>query len=181
MRSSRIYDAILKRPVLMIGILMMIIFLYQLYDSQYAERFNTEPCRSAIVGVKNHVKTNTKLKCSNHNLVLEEKIAFKEAPKTRAEALRIGYTTLANGLMFVATNADNDSLEHTPYVVYRVTSKYVDIGSRIEGKHLAKFASLAITKKDEQDEVALLNKRKIIAEHLHAHAEVQETWKVDLK
>lgn len=182
MRSSQVFDAIMKKPILMIGILMMVIFLYQLNRKGYfGDRYQAESCRSALVMLEKRQPSNWKASCDMGNLIVEENFSFPLPPKKMAEAKVQLYTQMANSLMFIASNSLNESLERTPFVVFKLYSEYLDISARVEGAPLAKMSGLAMTEKDQANATIAENKRKIIAEHLHRHVQVQERLKIDLK
>lgn len=182
MRSMQLFNAIMKKPILMIGILMMVIFIYQLRDKGYfGERYQAESCRSVLVMLEKRQPDGWKTSCEQGNLIVEENFSFSIPPKKMAEAKVQLYTEMANSLMFIATNSLNESLERTPFVVFHLNSEYLDLAARVEGAPLAKMANLAMTDKDQANDNIAENKRKIIAEHLHRHVQVQERLKVDLK
>ncbi len=175
MYGHKLWNKLMRNPILMIGILMMIIFLFTLRDKGYfGERYQATSCKSAIVMLDKRAPKNWDLSCDKN--VLYVKIDYemqgnhKVFDSYRAEL----YKELANSLMFIATNSLNESLERTFYVVLKLNSKFLNIGARTEGKHLAAMRNLAITKDDEKRELVLKNKKKIIAEHLHNNVEVQE-------
>lgn len=182
MRSMQLFNIIVKKPLLAIGILMMIVLLYNLKSKGYfGERYQADSCRSALVMLEKRMPKEWSTSCQNGNMVVEENFQFSVAPAKMAQAKVLLYTQMANSLMFIASNSLNESLERTPYVVFTLHSDYLDLGAKTDGASLAKMAGLAMTEKDQQNNLIAENKRKIIAEHLHRHVQVQERIKVDLK
>ncbi|MCK5883501.1 MAG: hypothetical protein KAG61_07415 [Bacteriovoracaceae bacterium] len=176
MFAPKIWSAMMRNPILMIGILMMIIFLFTLRDKGYfGERYHATSCKSTLVMLQKRAAKNWSLSCDKN--VLYATIDYQVQMKHKAldTYRREIYSKLANSLMFIATNALNESLERTYYVVVKLNSEYVSMAARTEGKHLAAMRGLAITQKDEKRDLILNNKKKIIAEHLHNNVEVQET------
>lgn len=178
MKSARLFDKLIKKPILMIGILMMVIFLFQLKSKNYfSDRYQADSCRSALVMLEKRLAKEIRAKCELGNLIVLENYTFSQPPKNQELAKKQLYTQLANGLMFVASNTLNESLERTPYVVYTISTDNLEIAARVQGLHLARMANLAMTEDDQKKPEIAENKRRIIAEHLHRHVQVQERAK----
>lgn len=182
MFAPKIWKAMMKNPILMIGILMMIVFLFTLRDKGYfGERYQATSCKSTLIMLEKRAPRNWEFSCDKNVLYTTIDYQVQKKHKTIESYRAEIYRELANSLMFIASNSLNESLARTYYVVIKLNSEYLSLGARTEGKHLAPMRNLAITEEDQKRDVILKNKQKIIAEHLHNNVEVQETPVKDFK
>jgi len=163
-----LFKKIMANPVLMIGILFLIIFVYQIKNKgifkDHLENLQANSCRSALIMLDKRIPKNWTTDCSDSNMSVKivsniTRASYKDDYNYKAAM----YRELANSLVFISKNAANDSLERVPWVVVLFESDKMGISARTQGKHLAGFATL----KDSQ----------MIAEHLKASVEVKEAFK----
>ena len=161
-----ISKTLFKNPMLIIGILMMFIFLYNLNKKNgiFSKRNNllkAHSCTALLVKLEKRIAANWTAGCEGNSLAVtvdyeldEKKIAAKTNIK------EILYRELANYLIIVAKNSPSDNLERTDYVRIRLKHKAYTINALTPGKHLVKFQTLTSP--------------KMIAEHMKTTVSVQE-------
>lgn len=156
---------LMKNPILMVGILMMVIFLFQLQKKGYfAKRYVPTSCKSVLVMLEKRAPATWEVKCEENNLAVKiiKDLSVKEM-KNEKLYKTVLYRELANDLIFVAKNSLNESLERVFFVRIHLTSQKMNIDALTEGKFLSKLATI--------------NKPRFIAEHLHATVQTKETLK----
>ncbi|OFZ27890.1 MAG: hypothetical protein A2381_07810 [Bdellovibrionales bacterium RIFOXYB1_FULL_37_110] len=160
-----IIKKLMAYPVLMVGILFMVIFLFQLKNKgvfkDHFDKLQATSCRSALVMLDKRIAKNWKSECDDKNMIITissniKRESYKDDYKYKAAM----YRELANSIFFISKNCANDSLERVPWVVVLFESNKMNISARTEGKHLARFATLTDS--------------KIIAEHLKTSVQVKE-------
>lgn len=155
-----------KNPILIIGILMMTIFLFNLKKKGYFGENKLIPssCKSVLVMLNKRSPSTWRTECSNNNLSVEvyKNPDFKKLNTVLKQRAYL-YRELANDLSFIAKNSLNESLERVLIVRVKIISKNLDINSITEGRFLAKLATL----KD----------KRFIANHLKATVKVKELIK----
>lgn len=200
MFTGKLFQKMMKHSVLSIGILMMIIFLFQLNDQGHFDRFKSSPCLStkSVLLKRSPYALNTEAKTLTRSESLERKlpenwslsckknvlyvdIDFKNTKTTSPKTIRRQlYSEMANSLMFISI-ATKDSfdlnLSKTFFVVLKIDSDLMEIAARTEGKNLAALSNLVVTEKDKSIEGIVEGKRQIILEHLSKSVEVQENPK----
>ena len=159
---------IMANPILMIGILFLIIFIYQIKNKgifkDRIENLQANSCRSALIMLDKRIPKTWTTSCNENNMSV--KIASnlrRESYKDDTNYKASMYRELANSLVFISKNSANDSLERVPWVVVLFESDKMGISARTQGSHLARFATL--------------NNSQMIAEHLKASVEVKEAFK----
>lgn len=161
-----IAKSLLKNPILMVGILMMAIFLWNL-SSKYGwmtnrnEILKARSCNAVLVKLERRIAANWSAQCEKNSLAVEIDFVFDTSKlKNPNDFKRIIYRELANNLVFVSKNSPADNLERTDYVRIRLKHKDLTVNALASGKHVAKFQTLT--------------NPKIIAQHLQATVTVQE-------
>lgn len=161
-----IAKSLLKNPILMIGILMMFIFLYNLNEKHgflgnRAELLKARSCTALLVKLKRRVAANWQVKCEKNSLAVTIDYSFDEknlAPKGSMKQLL--YREVANNLVHIAKNSPSDNLERTDYIRVRLIHTSMTINALTLGRHLVKFQTLTAP--------------RMIAEHLKTTVQVQE-------
>lgn len=200
MFAGKLFQKMMKHSVLSIGILMMIIFLFQLNDKGHFDRFRSSPCLSvkSVLLKRSPYALNSKPKTLTRKETLDRKlpenwsltcksnvlyvdIDFKSTQSTTPKTIRRQlYSEMANSLMFISI-ATKDSfdlnLSKTFFVVLKIDSDFLEIAARTEGAELAALSNLVVTEKDKSIEGIVDGKRQIILEHLNKSVEVQEKFK----
>lgn len=161
--------SLMKNPVLAIGILFMVIFLFQLgnkYDWMGSRKRKLMPssCKAVVVKLNRRIPANWKTECEGsdyNNLFVEINIT---EPKTSDVAPKnfkaLIYRTLANNLILTAKNSPEDNLERTNMVRFRLNHPKVRINALTEGRFLVKLQTLSSP--------------ELIAQHLKVTVQVQE-------
>jgi hypothetical protein len=161
-----IAKSLLKNPVLMIGILMMFIFLYNLNEKhgfigRRSELLKARSCTALLVKLKRRVAANWTVGCEKNSLAITVDYKFDEKSLAKNSSMKqVLYREVANNLVHVAKNSPSDNLERTDYIRVRLKHSSMIINALTTGKHLVKFQTLTSP--------------RMIAEHLKTTVNVQE-------
>jgi hypothetical protein len=161
-----IAKSLLKNPVLMIGILMMFIFLWDMnrkygWTAKRNEKLKARSCNAVLVKVEKRIAANWKVFCEQNSLAAEIEFSFdKSKLKDQSNFKKVMYRELANNLVLLAKISPSDNLERTDYVRVRLVHKDLTINALSQGRHVAKFQTLTTP--------------QMIAQHLQATVTVQE-------
>ena len=154
---------LMKNPLLAIGVLMMVIMLYQLGDKDLVElrraKLTPSSCRSLLVKLDRRIPENWKTACEGNNfnnLSIVINMPSGEQKDLRAYL----YREMANYLIHVAQMSPSDNLELTDIIRLQLLHPKLEINAVSEGRFVVKLATL----KD----------KKLIAQHLHSTVQVQE-------
>ncbi len=155
--------SLMKNPILIIGILFFIIFLFNLqkkgYFSERSEKLKATSCRAALVKLNKVTPRNWESSCEKNSIKIEVTIQEVKNIKLIKEVL---YRELANSLSFIAKNSPSDNLERTDYIIVKIKYKNHIINSLTKGKQLVKLSSL--------------KNIKLIKDHLKQTVQVQEVF-----
>ena len=152
----------IKNPVFSIGILMLVLVLFDLSRRGILPRFSeqviSKSCISANVMLKKRIPGTWFSECEDNNMVVTIHTQQKVVKKT--DLSKVLYRELANHLQFIAKNTLNESLERTLTVRVHLIHPEMKINALTEGKYLAKLATI--------------ERPEFIAQHLKATVMVQE-------
>jgi hypothetical protein len=135
----------MKKPVLMIGIIMFLLFLYQVASKEKWGIFANSKliptsCRGVLVGLERRIPENWKVFCEGNNLAVEIKeLAIPEDVENIRPLL---YRQLANHMAFLARNSANDILEKVFFVRFHLVHDKMTIDAVTEGKFIVKLSTL---------------------------------------
>lgn len=169
--------SLMKNPILAIGILFMIIFLFQMGDkydwfSSRRRKLMPSSCRAVIVKLDRRVPSSWKTECEGNdynnlfvNMNLSEQGSSKsvkgETKENKQKRLKVFlYKTLANNMILTAKNSPTDNLERTNMVRFRLNHTKMRIDALTEGRFLVKLQTLTSP--------------QLIAEHLKVTVQVKE-------
>jgi len=158
-------NSLIKKPLLPIGILLMVLLLFHLNKKGLLfgskDRYNPTSCRSVLVMLNKRIPGHWSTKCSKNNLevVINSELTVKNPENLK----RVLYRTLANSLKFIASNSLEESLERTYYVTVKLQHSKLKIIALTEGKDISKLKHM--------------NNPEMIADHLKATVKVQESTK----
>ena len=161
-----IAKSLLRNPILMIGILMMFIFLYNLNEkygflSNRSELLKARSCTALLVKLKRRVAANWQVKCEKNSLAVTIDYNFDEKNlAANSNMKQLLYREVANNLVHIAKNSPSDILERTDYIRVRLKHSTMIINALTSGRHLVKFQTLTAP--------------RMIAEHLKTTVQVQE-------
>ena len=104
------FNYFIKKPILSIGILFFIIFLFQLNKSGYFEKrkmvFSAASCTAVVVKLKKVVETNWQIDCNGHfadkSDTLEIKINTNPEIGNEIDIKAFAYREMANNLSFIS-------------------------------------------------------------------------------
>ena len=159
----------MKNPVLAVGILFTVIFLFQLkekgYFSDLAEKRTPSSCKALRVKLDRRIPSTWKTSCEGdlyNNLAVDIPflIEDKQWPKNPTEIDRLHFRELANFMIRIAKNSPEDNLERTDIIRVRMISEKMTINAVTEGRFMIKLATLTDA--------------KLIAEHFKGTVQVQK-------
>ena len=137
---------LLKNPILIIGILFFVIFIYDLRSRKGyffdREELKANSCRSSLVKLNKRIPKTWEASCEKDNIFIEIK---SEANNKKIEEKNLKsflYRELANSLIFIAENAFLDSLEKVMIVRIKLISNDLVLNAITEGKYLVKFKTI---------------------------------------
>lgn len=165
-----VLKSLLKNPVLGFGILIFILFLFQLRENgaynKRAQSMKATSCRSVKVRLDKYMHPSWVLNCNENNLEVTIPADLKVIPEDvqDKEFLRKEmYKVLANSYISIAKYALPESLERTMMIVVKLVHPQMVLSSISEGKYVAKLRTLK-------------NKNNL-ARHIHQTVQVQEVTK----
>lgn len=157
-----------KYPILMVGLLLMALFLFQLRDKgifeSRRESMTASSCKATRVMLDKRIPSNWNSLCEGNNLAISINYSLKESEYKELDNLRaIMFRELANDLILIAKNSPIDSLERTDIVRVRMNHPKLEINALTEGKFIVKLATIKSS--------------ELLKEHLKATVQVKETKK----
>jgi len=163
-----VWKSLIKYPVLIAGILLMTIFLFDLKKRgiffSRADKLRATSCRSVLVMLDKRIPTTWSTECEKDNLAIEIKSSLDATKFKDKKLLKPAlYRELANNLIFIAKNSLNESLERVDLVRVHLEGPTLSINAVATGRDLARFATM--------------KRPDFIAEHLKATVHVKETAK----
>jgi hypothetical protein len=139
------WNSLMKKPILVMGIIMFSLFLYNVSRKKpwgifHNDKFTSTSCSGALVRLEKKVPENWKVFCEGNNLAVEiNEIAI---PPKAANIKLLMYRQLANHMAYVARLATTDILEKVLFVRFRLTHPDLIINAVTEGKYIVKLATL---------------------------------------
>jgi hypothetical protein len=161
-----LWNSLLKKPVLTMGILMFSLFLYQVAKQEKWGIFANQKlipssCRGVLVGLEKRIPANWKVFCEGNNLAVEiQEVAI---PEKATQVRTLLYRQLANHMSFVARLSQPDILEKVFFIRFKLEHSKLTIDAVTEGKFLVKLATLDLPEH--------------IMAHLKSTVQVKETIK----
>jgi hypothetical protein len=152
---------LMKKPILVIGVLMFAIFLmhtsgrFPFFDR---ENLQSTPCHAALIKIQRNTPKEWKIYCESNNLTVEilEK-AIHGNPSDLKEQM---YRQLANHLVLIARHAQADLMEKILIVRLKHMHPHLEINAITEGRYMVKLAGLSTP--------------QFIAEHLQQTVQVND-------
>ena len=144
------FSYLIKKPILSIGILFFIIFLFQLNKSGYFEKrrkvFSAASCTAITVKLKKIVDNKWNLECTGHFAdrtdTLEVKINIESDPNNQLSPKTLTYREMANNLSFISKNAPSDNLERLSWVKISIILQQGQADGVVSGMALSKMRTL---------------------------------------
>lgn len=154
----------MKNPVLVVGVILFIVFLFDQKNRNYplfGGKLIPSSCRAVVVKLEKRIPANWNLKCEENNLAVT---INSNIQVNKFELIKpVLYRDLANNLIFIAQNSPQETLERVFIVRVHMEHPLLEIDAISEGKDISKFATL----KD----------KKFIADHLQATVQVKDRIK----
>lgn len=164
-----LWKSLMKKPILGIGILLLIIFLYDLrkrgiFFKRY-DRVQAVSCRGVLVMLNKRINDNWETKCVKNNLFVTIKSSIKSSKQTgQGKSVRpLLYRELTNYLVYISKNSVNETLERVDNVQVTLNHPTLSIESHSKGKHIAKMATI--------------KKKEFLIEHLKITVKIKEIKK----
>tara|TARA_B100000886_G_C20148384_1_gene376970 strand:- start:44 stop:544 length:501 start_codon:yes stop_codon:yes gene_type:complete len=145
------FSYLIRKPILSIGILFFIIFLFQLQKSGYFEKrrkvFSAASCTAVVVKLKKIVKSNWSLECKGHFAERTDTLEVtinQEIPITNKKITpkAFVYREMANHLSFIAKNSPIDNLERLSWLKISIVLSSGQADGVISGELLSKMSTL---------------------------------------
>lgn len=161
-----LWNSLLKKPVLAMGIIMFSLFLFQVAKKEkwgifHNDKLISTSCRGVLIRLEKKIPQNWKVFCEGNNLAVEiQEIAI---PENASNLKPLMYRQLSNHMAHVARNSMTDILEKVFFVRFRIVHPKMTLNAVTEGKFLVKLATLENTEH--------------IMTHLKATVQVKETVK----
>ncbi|MBI2522251.1 MAG: hypothetical protein HYV97_17660 [Bdellovibrio sp.] len=173
----QVYLWMMNRPILMVGVLFMAIFLYNInLKKEFKDRqtiLEAHSCPAALIQLNRHIPQSWKTQCDKNDMTviitLDEKVLEKilkqnHDPKKLNELIHaVHYRELANSLSHIAKNSPNYTLERIGNIKVLLETSKLKIGAYTHGQYLFKLPSLTDP--------------TMIAEHLKATVQIKELSK----
>ncbi len=141
-----LWNLLMKKPVLTMGILMMVVFLLDLSRIKdgkslfYREAYVPYSCKAVIVRLEKKIPENWKAYCEHNNLAVETH--YEEPSIDNVNYKKIAYRRMANDFSFIAQNSPEETLENVLIVRLKSTQPGLEINAVSEGKFVAKLSTL---------------------------------------
>ena len=163
--------SLMKNPVLAIGMLFTIIFLFQVgekYNWWPSRRQKLMPssCKAVRVKLDRRIPANWRSFCEGkdfNSLAVEIKYPTEKGQEVKddKDLKKLVYRELANNLILIAKNSPSDNLERTQMVRVRFFHPQMQVDALTEGKYLVKLQTLT--------------NKQLIAQHLKVTVQVKES------
>ena len=145
------FDFLLKKPVLAIGILFVIILMFQLKNSGYFEKRSTmytaSSCKAITIKLNRVMPKDWKTECSGHFADKTDTLSIKVPSEikdgTPSDQIRVlTYREMANHLSFISKNSPLDNLEKLSWVKLSIIHSSGQADGVTQGNLLAKMSSI---------------------------------------
>ena len=164
------YQFLIKKPIFSIGVLVFIIFLFQLKQKGYFEKrnkmFTASSCNAILVKIDKIKPKDWVTSCSGHFADRTDTLEVS-APFTVTDPkldIRVfAYREMANHLSYISKNAPSDNLEKLSWVKISVIHSKGQADGVTSGKLLSRMRTL-------QTNDALM-------EHLRNSVKVKDSFK----
>lgn len=140
-----IWNNLMKKPVLAIGIILFSLFLMQVSKKEkwgifHNDRLIPTSCRAALIRIEKKIPANWEVFCEGNNLAVE--IDEIGVPEKATNLQPLMYRQLANHMSFIARVSQADILEKVFLVRFKLTHPKLEINAITEGKFIVKLVSL---------------------------------------
>ena len=164
------YQFFIKKPIFSIGVLVFVIFLFQLNQMGYFEKrnkvFTTASCNAILVKIDRIKPKEWVTECSGHFADQTDTLSVSSPFNVTDPKIDIkifAYREMANHLSFLAKNAPTDNLEKLSWVKISVIHSKGQADGITSGRLLAKMRTV-------QTNEGLM-------EHLRNSVKVKDTFK----
>ncbi len=140
-----LWNSLMKKPVLTLGIILFGMFLYQVASKEQwgifaNQKLMSTTCKAVVIQVEKRIPANWKVFCEGNNLAVE--IVEVAIPPKAANLDALMYRQLANHMSFIARVSHADMLEKVNFVRFRLSHEKTEINAVTEGKFIVKLATL---------------------------------------
>ena len=170
-----IAEKIMKNPILVLGILMMVIFLYQLQGKYTGfnrrEKLMPTSCRAVMFHMKKYTPDNWQWDCEKNHLkinISEDLHQQQKRPKLSLdEAKQMTYRLMANHFSYLAQVGPHETIERTDSIIMTLTAQYKNPQELF-------FTIRANTTGAAVAKLKYIKEPKYVADHLRLNVLVQE-------
>jgi hypothetical protein len=161
-----LWNSLLKKPILVLGILMFSLFILQVNRKEnwgifHNEKLLSSSCKAVVIPLERKIPANWKLICEGNNLAVEiQEVAI---PAKAGNLKMLMYRQLANHMTHIARMAPLDILEKVYFIRFKLSHPKMEINAVTEGKFIVKLATL--------------ENAEHIMTHLQSTVQVKETVK----
>ena len=159
----------MEKPVLAIGVILFVLFIYDLqkrgYLDSFKNRFNPTSCYGALTSLTKKLPQEAKAKCEDNHLKVTWTIAIGELIRIDKpeKILAANYRELANNLSFIAKNTPVELMSSINTVTLDQEGEDYVLSAFTEGRQLTLLKEL--------------KSPELISEHLRNTVKVKEVTK----
>jgi len=157
----------MKNPVLIIGILLMSIFLMNLFNgkyySDYRETLKATSCRAVTVKLNRRIPGTWTTSCKENVLTVSIPFIPNQKNIKIPQLKKAMYRELANSMVAIVKSSPLDNLQRTYNVVIHLVHDHLEINALTTGQQIVKLKTITHP--------------KMISEHLKGTVQVQEVLK----
>jgi len=140
-----LWNYLMKKPILVMGIVMFSLFLYHVAKKDkwgifQNDKLNTTSCRGVLIRLEKKIPENWKVFCEGNNLAVE--IREIGIPEKANNLKQLMYRQLANHMAHVARSSMTDILEKVMFVRFHIVHPQMTLDAVTEGKFIVKLATL---------------------------------------
>lgn len=140
-----LWNSLMKKPVLAIGIILFGLFLYQVANKEkwgifHNDKLISHACNGSLIKLKNKVPENWNIFCEGNNMAVE--INEVAIPEKASNLKSLMYRQLANHMSFIARTAHADILEKVFLVRFKLMHPKMEINAVTEGRFIVKLVTL---------------------------------------
>jgi hypothetical protein len=140
-----LWNSLMKKPILVIGIILFGLFLMQLNQKGkmgwlYNEKLISTSCKAALVKIQRKIPGNWNVFCEANNMAVE--IQELTVPPEAKFLQSLMYRQLTNHMAYLARVSEPDILEKVYLVRFKLMHPKIEINAVTEGKFIVKLVHL---------------------------------------
>lgn len=144
---SMLWNSLMKKPMLVIGIIMMVLFIYSLRSGKSGQGFfynrdvfKSWSCKPVVLMLEKSAPKTWSYTCTESLL----KIAVEMDEKlSQTQERQLLYREMANGLIYVSKVSPEENLERIPVVQFYLVGTHLRVDGVVSGEELIKFKNIS--------------------------------------